>query len=701
MIKTFNQVKGKTLPFGPYTQSVLGWGLKPSAERAKNYADKHKLPFWRVEDGFIGYLSHPTDSSKLLSLAVDTRGIYYDATRQSDLELYIKAGIPATSTDKINYSNDEYKSPREQLNQLERVKALHKSLIDGQVTKYNLAGQVQPTPELNPNSVLVIDQTFGDLSVKHSYASEQSFTNMLEAAIDENPNQTVYVKTHPDVLLGKKSGFLTPDKIKHQQVEFIFDACNPAQLINQVDKVYTVCSQMGFESLILGKQVVTFACPFYAGWGLTDDRCDIPKKVLKRRSLNTTKHKVSIEELIYAAFIQYPRYVHPDTQQRCDVEDIIDYIALQKKQNTPKHNTLYCCDFSLWKRAFLPYFLKGIGLKVKFINSDKLLPLLQANQIKQQDAIVLWGAKPLTKSVNQFIHAKALKLPILRIEDGFIRSVGLGADLRRPASLVIDSRGIYFDPRQSSDLEHILLTKTFSEHELMQAEQLVHQLVQTKVSKYNVAEQSDELALIQQHRQRTILVVGQVEDDASIQTGCVDVNTNLGLLKQVRLNNPDAYIVYKPHPDVLSGNRQGHVQYQQVVQYADLQVTGAGIIDTLEQVDELHTMTSLAGFEALLRAKKVVCYGLPFYAGWGLTCDKHAIKRRNRSLTLAQLCYGVLVEYPLYVNYETGLFTKPQTIVNNMTGKQEKFVQRSHLTTLFSRNWRKIRFLYDAFMTNK
>lgn len=679
----------------------IGWGLKPSADKVKAYADKHNLPFWRVEDGFVGYLNHPTASSNLLSLAIDTTGIYYDATRESDLERYIKAGIPKTAEVSENFSNDDYQSAQDKYNQLDRVKKLHQSLVKHQITKYNLCGQAKSAPELNPNSVLVIDQTFGDLSVKYSYASEQSFTDMINAAINENPNQTIYVKTHPDVLLGKKTGFLNPDKIKHKNVQFIFDACNPIQLINQVKKVYTVCSQMGFESVISGKQVITFGCPFYAGWGLTDDRCDIPDNVLKRRGSNTTKHKRSIEDLIYAALIQYPRYVHPDSKQRCDIEDIVEYIALQKKRNAPQYQTLYCCDFSLWKRAFLPYFLKGIGQNIRFIKSEQLLTLLKARQVHSQDAIVLWGAKPLNKLASQFIESQALKLPVLRIEDGFIRSVGLGADLRRPASLVVDSRGIYFDPRQASDLEHILLTKTFSVDELLQAEQLVNTLVQTKVSKYNVAEQSDELAPIQQNQQRKILVVGQVEDDASIQTGCLDIKTNLALLKQVRLDNPEAYIVYKPHPDVLSGNREGHIPTQQVTQYADLQVIGAGIIDTLEQVDELHTMTSLAGFEALIRGKKVTCYGIPFYSGWGLTQDKHLINRRNKQLTLAQLCYASLIEYPLYVNYETGLYTQAKLIVNSMKGKQEKFVQRSHLTTLLSRNWRKMRFLYDAFMTSK
>ena len=55
------------------------------------------------------------------------------------------------------------------------------------------------------------------------------------------------------------------------------------------------------------------------------------------------------------------------------------------------------------------------------------------------------------------------------------------------------------------------------------------------------------------------LVVGQVEDDRSIERGTADIKTNLGLLKAVRADHPDAYIIYKPHPDVETGNRNGRI----------------------------------------------------------------------------------------------------------------------------------------------
>ena len=53
------------------------------------------------------------------------------------------------------------------------------------------------------------------------------------------------------------------------------------------------------EALIRGKEVTVFGAPFYAGWGLTDDRVKI-----KRRS-----RTLSIIELFAIVYLKYPRYL--------------------------------------------------------------------------------------------------------------------------------------------------------------------------------------------------------------------------------------------------------------------------------------------------------------------------------------------------------------------------------------------------------
>ncbi|MBF3314178.1 capsular polysaccharide biosynthesis protein, partial [Leptospira borgpetersenii serovar Hardjo-bovis] len=86
------------------------------------------------------------------------------------------------------------------------------------------------------------------------------------------------------------------------------------------------------------------------------------------------------------------------------------------------------------------------------------------------------------------------------------------------------------------------------------------------------------------------------------------------------------------------------------MRWADCLATQADIVDVLDQVDEVHTLTSLAGFEALLRGKTVFCYGMPFYAGWGLTHDEYPCPRRTRRLTLNALIHTTLIDYPFYLH---------------------------------------------------
>jgi capsular polysaccharide export protein len=83
-------------------------------------------------------------------------------------------------------------------------------------------------------------------------------------------------------------------------------------------------------------------------------------------------------------------------------------------------------------------------------------------------------------------------------------------------------------------------------------------------------------------------------------------------------------------------------------------------------VDEVHVMTSLTGFEALLRHKPVFCYGQPFYAGWGLTHDRHALLRRTRRLTLDELVAGALLLYPVYVSCQSRKRCTPEQALQEL-----------------------------------
>jgi capsular polysaccharide export protein len=252
------------------------------------------------------------------------------------------------------------------------------------------------------------------------------------------------------------------------------------------------------------------------------------------------------------------------------------------------------------------------------------------------------------------------------MEDGPLPcAAGSGTDPTAPLSQVIDSSGMYYDPGRPSDLEAWLVNATFLDSDLARARALRKRLLQLSPGLYGMASSDRPLQMSALPNQRVILVPGQVPQDASVRLGCPDIASDAALLAAVRSANPHAHILYKPHPDVVSGNRSAGPVPPNPRDF-DQRVDSANIVACLDAADEVHTMTSLVGFEAVLRGRRVVTYGLPFYAGWGLTEDRHTLARRNRRLSLDELVAGVLLHYPRYVNDLTGEFTTAEWAVERL-----------------------------------
>lgn len=337
---------------------------------------------------------------------------------------------------------------------------------------------------------------------------------------------------------------------------------------------------------------------------------------------------------------------------------------IQKELWRQNNKRFFCFGFGRWKYHFVRHYLFSPDGEVHFVKSTKQV---KKAGIDERTILLKWGFKG-PDDLETFAHSN--QLPLYRMEDGFLRSIGLGSDLTIPASLVVDSQGIYFDPTGPSDMERILQTREFTPEEMERAKALRETITQLKISKYNV-DGGDRIVVPKDKSRQVILVPGQVEDDWSIQKGTVDVCTNLDLLREARNANPDAYIVFKPHPDVVSGNRQGEVPDEMATQLADCVMEDSSIGHCLDIATEVHTMTSLVGFEALLRGLKVVVYGRPFYSSWGLTTDRHQISRRTRQLSLDELIFGTLIAYPRYIDMSTFVFTTPENIVLKLRQARE------------------------------
>ena len=269
--------------------------------------------------------------------------------------------------------------------------------------------------------------------------------------------------------------------------------------------------------------------------------------------------------------------------------------------------------------------------------------------------LLLWGSAAAPPGLPVGVR-------LVRIEDGFLRSVGLGAELARPVSWVLDRSGIYYDATRPSDLEQLLQSWEFTPELLARAAALRERIAASGITKYSVGAREWR----RPGRARVILVPGQVESDASLRLGAPALRTNIALVRAVRQSSPDSYLIYKSHPDVAAGLRARGQGEAQVRDWCDEVVSDVAMGTLLGQVDEVHVLTSLAGFEALLRGKLVVCHGLPFYAGWGLTQDVVTLARRRRPLTLNQLVAGTLIVYPTYVSRRSGGYITPEQALDEL-----------------------------------
>ncbi len=311
--------------------------------------------------------------------------------------------------------------------------------------------------------------------------------------------------------------------------------------------------------------------------------------------------------------------------------------------------------FPVWKHRSVSRCFPG----------HELVFLREGAAMAPRGTLVLWGMAPLPPGTPP-------DMPVLRLEDGFLRSVGLGAELVRPVSWVVDPLGMYYDATRPSELEQLLQHGEFGPELLARARGLRRQVLAAGLTKYNVGARAWRRPA---QARRVVLVVGQVESDASLAWGAPGVRANLELLRRVREACPDAHVLYKPHPDVVAGLRKLGAGEQSAGELCDElvgEVAMGELLGALGERDEVHVMTSLAGFEALLRGVPVVCHGQPFYAGWGLTRDMLPHPRRTRRLGLDQLVAATLLLYPLYLGEQGGLISAEQAVAELAAWKRRR-----------------------------
>ena len=612
--------------------------MKKSGKYVRNNIKYHKVVF--IEDGYVH--SFGIKKKKIpLTICYDNNGIYYDCKSNNDLKKFFK--------EKLSKKNDL------------RANNIIKLWKKYSISKYNFPSFLEP-----PTSpyILLIDQIFGDLSLVYGDCDNNAFERMFEFARNKWPDHKIVIKIHPDVINHKKKGCIHSSYYSKTNVIVLGDIGQINRLIEHSTAVCVVSSQVGFEALIYGKDVHVFGRPFYSGLGLTIDH-----------KVNNQNFEITLEQLVFSSLVKYQICIDPRTKNKCEIEEIMKYISHSREASKFFPKNLEAINFTPWKaRQINRFFHNATGKKVK---SFKRFTGNMQN-------IIVWGKnirmEKYIPKVNNYIS----------VEDGFIRSAGLGADLYPPLSLLFDKNGIHYDGSKSSDLEHLLQNFNVNRNEIIRARRIIDLIIKLKISKYNLRLKKEINLPSNILNKQIIGVLGQVENDNSIIYGVPDdtiSKTNFALVEQVRKDYPDACIIYKPHPDTESGLRIKGTKDSSIIENADFIANKISVEHLFNKVDRVAVFTSLGGFEALLRGISVSTYGLPFYAGWGLTDDKlhnHIwAKRRTRKLTIEELTFITLAKYPFYSSVKFNCLSEVENIIEEIIESNEK----KNLEQIVFKNW--------------
>ena len=600
---------------------VLVWGRSPTAWRGEALAARRNAPLVRVEDAFLRSI-HPgrARGEAPLGLIIDPVGVHFDSSRPSRIEGILQdAGLMDSN---ILADSDRL---------IARLKHHH-------LSKYNIHDPSLPAPP--SGYVLVIDQTLDDAAITHSGASAATFQTMLAAALADHPGTRIVIRTHPETTAGLRPGHFGATDVGGR-VTLSTDPISPHHILANASAVYTVSSHLGFEAILHGHRPRVFGQPFYAGWGLTQDENPLPR----RTAILTPA------QLFAGAMILAPLWYDPCRDQLCDLDTALHQLEAETRAYREDRHGHVATGMRLWKRPRLQAFF-GATRALRF-KDDPVAA--DAMAVRTGRGLLIWAGKERPGFAPQ--------APCLRIEDGFLRSRGLGAELVPPLSLVTDDRGIYYDPGRPSRLD-LLVAADLPPGGRERAEGLLARLRDAGLTKYNLPAPPLPVLPVG-HR---ILVPGQVENDASILKGAGAVRTNLALLQAVRAANPGAVVIYKPHPDVVAGLRPGAVPQTALQGLADVVLPVADPAALLATVQEVWTMTSLLGFEALVRGLPVTCLGAPFYAGRGLTRDLGPVPDWRGPADLATLTHAALIGYPRYWDPVSGRPCPPEVALDRLAG---------------------------------
>ena len=343
--------------------------------------------------------------------------------------------------------------------------------------------------------------------------------------------------------------------------------------------------------------------------------------------------------------------------------------ALQAVQHdTNLHISLY--NSSRWSRPRLNRRRRAI----RRLYHSALEVMLSEGICRNQVTMHVWGMRDYMSWTPGQTPPWSKGGRVIRYEDGFLRSKNPGSKCEPGLSTVTDDIGMYFNAKQPSRLERLIQETTLEpgSKAYETASQLRDLICSTGVSKYNPKADPEAASRFFSTTRSNVLVLGQLENDQSIHFGCFDIRTNAALAELARAENPDANIVYKPHPAAFKKPALKRSYIDAVAEIADGTIDSSlRLADCFPRADRVYVMSSGAGFESVLHGRPTRVAGVPFYSGWGITDDVDASIRTQRTgkveKTVLEVLYATYVLYSKYRDPVTGEQLGVEDVIERLT----------------------------------
>ncbi len=385
-------------------------------------AEKYNKRIIRLEYGFISSRDIALKESPQLSLILCPEVMYFDATRISDMEKHLNDAGFNLSVNELNRANENIKN-----------------IVSKGITKYNHAPKFELSDKVFLNNskkkILLVDQRYGDMSIKMGLASQDSFEDMLNKAL-EYDDHDIYIKLHPDALTGGKESSLSkvlPPQLPDNVYLIDFDI-NPYYLLKEMDKVFVCVSQFGFEALMAGKEVHTFGVSFYSHWGITNDYIEFKRRNKKR----------TMEELFHVFYIMYSSYYVPELG-RVPIEGVIKYFSEPEQQLIEKEVKSSAIVSSKPLKILFVLPSGRFGASGRYIQElawymrkygSEVMVLAEGNEIKNYSGITWLNLKFAGSTLDQDIIDRVVKF-----SPDFVFENGVRSRAQRAALEIISITG--------------------------------------------------------------------------------------------------------------------------------------------------------------------------------------------------------------------------------------------------------------------